>query len=69
MPDSEQLARQEIDATLQQCGWIVHDKAAANLTTTRRVALCDLPAWLRRCRRFVIDEQRVVGQWPVENIK
>ena len=32
MPTPEELARQEIDALLQQCGWVVQTKNRINLT-------------------------------------
>ena len=35
MPDPEQLARQEIDALLSPCGWMVQDKRAVNLAASR----------------------------------
>ena len=42
MPDPEQLARQEIDALLGPCGWVVQDKSAVNLAASRGVAVCEL---------------------------
>jgi hypothetical protein len=32
MPTPEELARQEIEALLQQCGWVVQTKNRINLT-------------------------------------
>ena len=42
MPDPEQPARQEIDALLGPCGWVVQDKKAVNLAAARGVAVREL---------------------------
>ena len=42
MPDPEQIARQEIDALLGPCGWVVQDKNAVNLAASRGVAVREL---------------------------
>jgi type I restriction enzyme, R subunit len=42
MPTPGEHARQKIDALLEQCGWAVQDKGAANLTASRGVALREL---------------------------
>jgi type I site-specific restriction endonuclease len=42
MADPEQIARIKIDALLEQCGWAVQDKNAANLSASRGVALREL---------------------------
>jgi type I restriction enzyme R subunit len=42
MPDPEQLARQEIDTLLEQCGWQVQDKSSVNLHSQRGVAVREL---------------------------
>ncbi|MFQ5681909.1 MAG: DEAD/DEAH box helicase family protein [Candidatus Binatia bacterium] len=42
MPTPENQARENIDALLAQCGWIVQDKKAANLSAARGVALREL---------------------------
>ncbi len=42
MADPEELARINIDALLEQCGWTVQDKTAANLSASRGVALREL---------------------------
>jgi type I site-specific restriction endonuclease len=39
MPDPEQLARQEIDALLGPCGWVIQDKKSVNLSASRGVAV------------------------------
>jgi len=42
MPTPEELARENIDALLDRCGWVVQDKSAANLSAGRGVALREL---------------------------
>ena len=42
MPDPEQLARQEIDALLGPCGWVVQDRNSVNLSASRGVAVREL---------------------------
>jgi len=42
MPTSEELARENIDALLDRCGWVVQDKSAANLSAGCGVALREL---------------------------
>ena len=42
MPDPEQLARQEIDALLGPCGWVIQDKKSVNLSASRGVAVREL---------------------------
>ena len=43
MPLPEQLARQQIDARLVACGWIVQDRSALNLYAGRGVAVREFP--------------------------
>ena len=38
----EQLARQNIDALLGRCGWVVQDKNAVNLSAGRGIAVSEL---------------------------
>ncbi|MDZ4344994.1 MAG: DEAD/DEAH box helicase family protein, partial [Candidatus Binatia bacterium] len=42
MPTPEDLARENIDALLDRCGWVVQDKSAANLSAGRGVAVREL---------------------------
>jgi type I restriction enzyme, R subunit len=42
MADPEELARQEIDVLLEQCGWQVQDKSSVNLQSQRGVAVREL---------------------------
>jgi len=36
MPTPEELARENIDALLDRCGWAVQDKSAANMAEVER---------------------------------
>ncbi len=42
MPSPEELARQQIDALLRKCGWIVQTKTEINLSAACGVAVCEL---------------------------
>jgi type I restriction enzyme R subunit len=42
MSTPEELARERIDALLQQCGWVVQTKKQINLTAAPGVAICEL---------------------------
>src|SRR5438093_3978011 len=39
MPSPEELAREKIDALLQQCGWILQDRNTINLSAGRGIAI------------------------------
>src|SRR6266480_5734086 len=39
MQSPEELAREKIDALLQQCGWILQDRGTINLSASRGVAI------------------------------
>jgi type I restriction enzyme R subunit len=39
MPSPEELAREKIDALLQQCGWILPNRSTINLTAARGIAI------------------------------
>jgi type I restriction enzyme R subunit len=41
MPSPEELAREKIDALLQQCGWILQKRSTINLWASRGVAICE----------------------------
>src|SRR4030095_13435871 len=41
MPSPEELAREKIDALLQQCGWILQNRSTINLSASHGVALCE----------------------------
>jgi hypothetical protein len=39
MPSPEELAREKIDALLQQCGWTLQNRSTINLSASRGVAI------------------------------
>ena len=39
---AEEKARQEIDAQLTRCGWVVQTRDGINLSAARGVAVCEL---------------------------
>ena len=43
MPTPEAIARQNIDAQLAACGWVVQDRSAMNLYAGRGVAVRKFP--------------------------
>ncbi len=43
MPDPEALAREQIDAALDDAGWLVQDAAATNLYAADGVAIREFP--------------------------
>ena len=41
MPSPEELAREKIDALLQQCGWVLQKRSTINLSASRGVAISE----------------------------
>src|SRR5947207_14692890 len=41
MPSPEELARQNIDALLKQCGWVVQKRSEINMSTSRGIAITE----------------------------
>jgi len=41
MPSPEELARQNIDALLKQCGWIIQKRSEINLSAGRGIAVTE----------------------------
>ena len=39
MPSPEELAREKIDALLQQCGWIIQNRSTINHSVGRGIAI------------------------------
>jgi type I restriction enzyme R subunit len=42
MQSPEELAREKIDALLQQCGWILQNRSTINLSAGRGIAIRDI---------------------------
>jgi type I restriction enzyme R subunit len=61
MPTPEELARQEIDRQLAECGWAVQDKRAANLSAALGVAVREVPTATGPCDYMLYVDTRKVG--------
>ncbi len=65
MPTPEQLARQNIDALLAQCGWIVQDRAEINLgaarSTASGVAVREFPLKTGFADHLLFVDRRPIG--------
>jgi len=57
----EESARQKIDALLTQCGWMVQDYTALNLSAARGVALREVPLQNGRCDYLLLVDRKAVG--------
>jgi type I restriction enzyme, R subunit len=66
MPDPEQLARQEIDALLKPCGWILQDTNAVNLSVSRGVAVRELTFKGGEPDYTLHPESRLIGACSVD---
>ena len=61
MSTPEQLARQNIDALLAQCGWIVQDRAEINLGAGRGVAVREFPLKTGFADYLLFVDRRPIG--------
>jgi type I restriction enzyme, R subunit len=61
MPTPEQRARQNIDELLQQCGWIVQDRAEINLGAGRGVAVREFPLKTGFADYLLFVDRRPIG--------
>lgn len=62
MPDApEQLARQQIDALLVACGWVVQDYKAVDLSAGRGIALREVPLKSGRCDYLLLVDRKALG--------
>jgi type I restriction enzyme, R subunit len=61
MPTPEEIARQEIDRQLAECGWVVQDKRAANLSAALGVAVREVPTTTGPCDYMLYVDTRKVG--------
>jgi type I restriction enzyme R subunit len=57
----EEKARQQIDATLTQCGWTVQDYKALDLSASRGVALREVPLKSGRCDYLLLVDRKPCG--------
>ena len=61
MPTPEELARQNIDAQLNACGWTVQDRAAMNLYAGRGVAVREFPTGKGEADYLLFVDRKAVG--------
>ncbi len=63
MPDltPEQLARQQIDAQLTPCGWVVQDYRQFNPAAGRGIALREVPLKSGSCDYLLLVDRKAVG--------
>lgn len=61
MPDPEQITRQEKDSLLGPCGWVVHDKRAANLAASLGVAEHELTFKTGEPDHTFFFDQKAIG--------
>src|SRR3972149_814140 len=61
MPTPEQLARQNIDALLAQCGWIVQSRAEMNLGAARGIAVREFPLTTGFADYLLFVDRRAIG--------
>ncbi len=61
MPTPEQLARQNIDALLAQCGWIVQSRHEMNLGAGRGIAVREFPLKTGFADYLLFVDRRAIG--------
>ena len=63
MPDlnPEQRARQQIDAQLAACGWVVQDFQAVDFSAGRGIALCEVPLTTGPCDYLLLVDRHALG--------
>lgn len=57
----EQKARQQIDAALVQCGWVIQDYKALDLSAGRGIALREVPLKGGTCDYLLLVDRKPVG--------
>jgi len=60
-PTPEQLAREQIDAQLVACGWIVQDYKKVDFSAGRGIALREVPLKSGRCDYLLLVDRRPAG--------
>ncbi len=63
MPDlnPEQVARQQIDAQLVACGWLVQDYRAVDFSAGRGIAIREVPLTTGPCDYLLLVDRRALG--------
>jgi type I restriction enzyme R subunit len=57
----EQLARQQIDEQLRNCGWVIQDYRAVDFTAGRGIALREVPLKSGPCDYLLLVDRKAVG--------
>ncbi len=58
MATPEELARQQIDALLQQCGWLIQDYKKLDLSAGRGIAIRELRLKEGRCDYLLLIDRK-----------
>ena len=61
MPTPEELARQQIDALLQQCGWTIQNYKQLDLSAGRGIAVREVRLKEGRCDYLLLIDRKPVG--------
>jgi type I restriction enzyme R subunit len=61
MPTPEELAHQNIDALLKQCGWLIQDYKKLDLSAGRGIALREVRLKEGRCDYLLLIDRKPVG--------
>ncbi len=61
MPSPEELARQNIDALLQKCGWLIQDYKKLDLSADRGIAIREVRLKEGRCDYLLLIDRKPVG--------
>jgi type I restriction enzyme R subunit len=61
MPTPEELARQQIDVLLQQCGWLIQNYKQLDLSAGRGIAIREVRLKEGRCDYLLLIDRRPVG--------
>jgi type I restriction enzyme R subunit len=57
----EQKARQQIDAQLSACGWVVQDFKSVDFSAGRGIALREVPLTTGPCDYLLLVDRKAVG--------
>lgn len=64
----EQKAREKIDAMLTDCGWVVQNYRPFNPSTSRGVALREVPLRSGKCDYLLLVDRKAVGVVEAKNV-
>ena len=67
MPTPEELARQNIDALLDRCGWLVQDYKKLDLSASKGIAVREVRLKKGRCDYLLLIDRKPVGLIDAKN--